>query len=152
MADELKEGCAGPDGAQPAVEHKPVPTKGGLVAYLQVGGANKAAAFYERAFGATIVNSYPEDDQGRTMHVHLYVNGTSLMLSDPYPEHGYPLMAPQAFTLTLMLDNNIDEVFQRAVEAGAEIVMPVADTFWGARYGQLRDPFGVLWAMNQEKR
>ncbi len=47
--------------------------------------------------------------------------------------------------------NNIDARFQRAVEAGATVLMPVADMFWGDRYGQLRDPFGVVWAMNQAK-
>jgi PhnB protein len=133
-----------------AVQAKPV-TKGGLVTYLQVDGAMKAAEFYQRAFGAEIVNSIPVDEKGRTMHVHLHVNGSSLMLSDAYPEHGHPHQEPQAFTLTLMV-NDIDNAFKRAVEAGATEVVPVADMFWGDRYGQLRDPFGVKWAMNQERR
>jgi hypothetical protein len=51
-------------------------------------------------------------------------------------------------SLTLMVDD-IDAWWRRAVDAGAEIVMPVEQMFWGARYGQLRDPFGVVWAMNQ---
>jgi uncharacterized glyoxalase superfamily protein PhnB len=84
------------------------------------------------------------------MHVHLYVNGTSLMLSDPYPEHGYAPQMPQAFHLMLPVDD-IDAWWQRAVDAGATVVMPVAEMFWGDRYGQLRDPFGVLWAMDQPR-
>jgi uncharacterized glyoxalase superfamily protein PhnB len=124
--------------------------KGGLTPYLQVDGAMKAAAFYQRAFGAELATAMPVDDKGRTMHVHLYINGSSLMLSDAYPEHGHPLQAPQAFNLTLEVDD-IDAWWRRAVEAGSQVVMPVADMFWGARYGQLRDPFGVLWAMNQQK-
>ena len=84
------------------------------------------------------------------MHVHLYINDGSLMLSDAYPEHGHPLKKPQAFALTLNI-GDIDAWWKRAVEAGAEVVMPVADMFWGARYGQLRDPFGVDWALNQPK-
>ena len=72
------------------------------------------------------------------------------MLSDAYPEHGHPLQAPQAFNLTLEV-KDIDTWWRRAVEAGSQVVMPVADMFWGARYGQLRDPYGVLWAMNQPK-
>jgi uncharacterized glyoxalase superfamily protein PhnB len=125
-------------------------TKGGLVTYLQVDGAMKAADFYQRAFGAEVAVAHPVDDKGRTMHVHLYVNGSSLMMGDAYPEHGHPLQKPQAFNLTLQVDD-IDRWWKRAVDAGAEVVMPVADMFWGDRYGQLRDPFGVLWAMNQPK-
>jgi uncharacterized glyoxalase superfamily protein PhnB len=122
--------------------------RGGLVAYLQVNGASKASEFYQRAFAATEVGRQPVDDQGRTMHVHLYVNGSSLMLSDAYPDYGYPLEKPQAFDLMLQVDD-IDAWFARAVAAGAEVVQPVQEMFWGARYGQLRDPFGVRWSMNQ---
>ena len=122
--------------------------RGGLTAYLQVDGAAKASEFYQRAFGATEAARHPVDDKGRTMHVHLYVNGSSLMLGDPYPEYGHPLQTPQAFNLTLQVDD-IDAWWSRAVAAGAEVVMPVQEMFWGARYGTLRDPFGVLWSMNQ---
>ena len=125
-----------------------MPVKGGVVAYLQVDGAMKAAEFYQRAFGAQLVHAHTRDDKGRTMHVHLYVNGSSVMLSDPYPEHGYALQKPQAFTLMLPVDD-IDAWLKRAVDAGATVVMPVANMFWGDRYGQVRDPFGVLWAMDQ---
>ncbi|HYD66890.1 glyoxalase/bleomycin resistance/extradiol dioxygenase family protein [Azospirillum sp.] len=121
--------------------------RGGVVPYLQVDGAVKAAAFYVRAFGAEEVARHPVDEQGRTMHVHLYLNGGSLMLSDAYPEHGYPLQAPQAFSLMLPVDD-IDAWWDRAVAAGAEVVTPLQVMFWGDRYGQLRDPFGVSWAMN----
>jgi uncharacterized glyoxalase superfamily protein PhnB len=121
---------------------------GGVTPYLQVDGASKAADFYVRAFGAKEVFRHPVDQSGRTMHVHLYVNGSSLMLSDPYPEHGCALQAPQGFTLTLQV-NDIDSWFTRAVEAGATVLMPVQKMFWGARYAQLRDPFGVAWAINE---
>ncbi|HTJ25344.1 MAG TPA: VOC family protein [Candidatus Limnocylindria bacterium] len=122
--------------------------KGGAVPYLQVDGAMKAADFYERAFGAQRVAFYPPDEAGRTMHVHLYVNGGSVMLTDPYPEHGYPLEKPQGFNVLLEVDD-IDAWWKRAVDAGATVVTPLSEMFWGARYGQLRDPFGVLWSMNQ---
>ncbi|AWB21401.1 VOC family protein [Methylobacterium currus] len=127
------------------------PVKGGLVTYLMLDGALKAAEFYVRAFGAEIVAAMPADPQGRTPHVHLHVNGSSLMLSDAFPEHGCALQAPQGFTLTLMVED-IDARYAHAVEAGAIAVMPPAEMFWGDRYGQLRDPFGVVWAMNQQKR
>ncbi len=120
---------------------------GGLVAYLQVDGALKAAKFYQRAFGAETVFAYPPDEQGRTMHVHLHINGTSLMLGDAYPEHGHALEKPQGYNLTLM-PRDIDAAWKRAVEAGCEVVVPLDVMFWGDRWGQLRDPFGVAWAMN----
>lgn len=129
-----------------ATETKPE-ARGGVVPYLQVDGAVKAAEFYTRAFGATEVGRHPVDEQGRTMHIHLHVNGGSLMLSDAYPDHGYPLQAPQAFSLMLPVDD-IDSWWDRAVAAGAEVVTPLQVMFWGDRYGQLRDPFGVSWAMN----
>jgi uncharacterized glyoxalase superfamily protein PhnB len=124
------------------------PVHGGLTPYLTVDGASKAAEFYVRAFGAKEVAKHPLDDQGRTMHIHLYVNGSSLMLSDAYPEHGHPLEKPQSFNLTLQVDN-IETWWKRAVDAGASVVMPYQKMFWGDFYGQLRDPFGVMWSLNQ---
>jgi len=123
---------------------------GGLVAYLQVDGASSAADFYVKAFGAKEVFRYPVDEQGRTMHIHLYVNGSSLMLGDAYPDYGHPLEKPGAFNLTLQV-KDIDTWFQRAVDAGCTAVMPVQEMFWGARYGQLRDPFGIMWSLNEPK-
>lgn len=122
--------------------------RGGVIAYLMVDGATAAAAFYETALGARIVDGYPPDENGKTMHIHLYVNGSSIMLGDPCPEQGFPAQPPQAFSLMLPVDD-ADRWWKRAIDAGAEPVMPVQDMFWGDRYGQFRDPFGVLWAVNQ---
>ena len=134
----------------PKIEsHAPVAVKGGVVPYLLVDGAAKAAEFYKRAFGAEIAAMLPPDDQGRTCHLHLYINGSSLMFGDPMPEQGCPLVPPQGFNLMLMVDD-IESAFKRAVEAGAEVVMPVAKMFWGDTYAQVRDPFGITWAMNQQ--
>lgn len=122
--------------------------RGGLTPYLQLRSSTEASAFYQLAFGASEVFRVPADAQGRTMHIHLYINGSSLMLSDAYPEYGHPLEAPQAFNLTLQV-NDIDAWWERAIAAGVEVVMPISEMFWGARYGQVRDPFGVLWSFNQ---
>jgi uncharacterized glyoxalase superfamily protein PhnB len=121
---------------------------GGVVPYLSLSDAGAAADFYVRAFGADEVYRHPPDNKGRHMHIHLHLNGGSLMLSDAFPEHGHPLKEPQAFSL-LMKVQGIDKAFQRAVDAGATIIMPVEKMFWGDRYGQLRDPFGVTWAMSE---
>ncbi|MBN9036549.1 MAG: glyoxalase/bleomycin resistance/extradiol dioxygenase family protein [Rhizobiales bacterium] len=128
-------------------------TKGGLCAYLQVDGALKAAEFYEKAFAAEQAFAVPPDDKGRTMHVHLYVNGSSLMLGDPYPDYGHPHEPAQGYTLQLILGaDEIDAWWKRAVEAGCKEETPLQQMFWGDRWGSLRDPFGVLWAMNAPAR
>ncbi|GLS44151.1 VOC family protein [Methylobacterium brachythecii] len=125
-------------------------TKGGVVAYLMLDGAMKAAEFYAQAFGAETAFAIPPDDKGRTMHVHLHINGSSVMLGDAYPEYGHPLLPPQAFTMTLLVDD-IAPWWDRAVAAGCSVVTPYSEMFWGDVYGQLRDPFGVIWALNQPK-
>ena len=121
--------------------------KGGAIAYLTVDGAVKAAAFYQQAFAAEVAAMHPPDDKGRTMHVHLYVNGGSLMLGDAYPEHGHPLQQPAAFTIMLPVAD-VDAAYDRAVTAGCTATMRPQDMFWGDRFGQVKDPFGVIWAMN----
>lgn len=122
------------------------PVLGGVCPYLSVSNAGKAADFYVQAFGAKEVMRMPPDEKGRYMHIHLVINGGSLMLADAFPDHGHPLEKPAAFTLHLQVDD-IDARFEHARKAGAEVVLPVQDMFWGDRYGQLRDPFGVLWSM-----
>jgi PhnB protein len=135
--------------ADPTAKAPPAPAVlGGLTPYLQVDGASAASAFYQRALNAVEVGRHPVDEKGRTMHIHLHVNGSSLMLSDPFPEHGHALEKPQAFNLTLHV-TDIDACWKRAIEAGFKEVMPPQDMFWGDRYAQLRDPYGVLWSMNQ---
>ena len=80
------------------------------------------------------------------MHIHLLINGNSLMLSDFYPEHGYPFEKPAAFTLHLQVDD-VDAWFERAVAAGCTVSLPVQLMFWGDRYGQLKDPYGFSWSI-----
>lgn len=125
-----------------------VETKGGVVAYLAIDGAAKAAEFYNRAFDAAVAFQHPVDDKGRTMHIHLYVNGSSVMLGDFYPEHGHGKETPAAFTMQLIVDD-IHTWFDRAVGAGCEVITPPQKMFWGDTWGQVRDPFGVTWAFNQ---
>jgi PhnB protein len=134
-----------------APERKPPanpPSKGSLVPYLQVSDANAASLFYQRAFGAQEVARMPAQDGKRLIHCHLYINDHSLMLNDAMPESGYPLQTPQAYTLTLIVDD-VDAWFKRATDAGATVAMPVTTMFWGDRYAQVIDPFGVRWALNE---
>lgn len=125
---------------QPAV-------KGGAIAYLAIDGAIKAVDFYKKALGAEAALVMPPDEKGRTMHAHLYINGSSVMLGDFYPERGFPPVPHAGFNIMLKVDD-ADAWFDRAVKAGATALMPVENMFWGDRYGQVKDPFGVIWAFN----
>ena len=121
--------------------------RGGVIAYLSLEGAIKAGDFYKKAFAAEEVLVQPPDDKGRSMHVHLYINGSSVMMSDPYPEHGHPYVPAAGFSLMLPV-KDVDAWWQRAVDAGCTPTMKPENMFWGDRYGQVVDPFGVVWAFN----
>ncbi|MEW5684515.1 MAG: glyoxalase/bleomycin resistance/extradiol dioxygenase family protein [Pseudomonadota bacterium] len=131
-----------------AAEMPKVEVKGGVVPYLSVDGAAKAAELYGRALGAQVAAMYPPDESGKTMHIHLYINGSSVMLADFYPEHGHGFEKPQAFNLNIQVDD-IEAWWKRAIDAGFTTVMPPQKMFWGDTYGQCVDPFGVMWSMNQ---
>ncbi len=119
----------------------------GVTPYLTVRGASEASAFYARAFGAKEVFRMPAEDGKRLMHCHVRINGGDLMMSDEFPEHGAGLGdGPRGVTLHLAVDD-ADMWFNRAVAAGATVVMPLADQFWGDRYGQVRDPYGHVWSI-----
>jgi len=128
-------------------EQTPVAIKGGAICYLGIDGAMKAVDFYQKAFAAEVAMVMPPDDKGRTMHAHLYINGSSVMMSDFYPEQGCAPEPASGFNIMLKVDD-ADAWFDRAVAAGCTPVMPVQNMFWGDRYGQVKDPFGILWAVN----
>ena len=124
------------------------PVRGGVVPYLMIDGVMKALELYKAAFGAEVAALIPPDAKGRTMHAHIHLNGGSIMFSDPFPEQGAVYVPAGGFSLMLLTDQ-IDADYKRAVDAGCTATMPPADMFWGDRYGQLKDPFGLTWAMNQ---
>lgn len=129
--------------SNPALMAEHAPVLGGLVSYLAVSDAAAASEFYQRAFGAE--EKLRMGATGQIMHLHLHVNGSSLMLSDPFPEQGRPHQPPQGYTLHLMVDS-ADAGFKRAIEAGAVEIVAPHDAFWGDRYAMVRDPFGIEWA------
>lgn len=127
-----------------------------LAPSLVVDGAAAAIDFYVKAFGATEYGRVPHPD-GRLVHAALDVNGSMVMLNDDFPEMtGGRSMTPQALggtPITLHLQvPDVEASFQRAVEAGAEVVAPLEDQFWGDRYGVVRDPFGHQWSLGQSVR
>lgn len=123
---------------------------GGVTPHLTIaeGRAASAIAFYKDAFDAE--EQMPPalaDDGKRILHAHLHINGASVMLNDDFPEHsGAPAGVPAGVTLHLQVDD-ADVWFDRAVDAGAMVRMPIADQFWGDRYGQVQDPFGHRWSI-----
>lgn len=123
--------------------------KGGAVPYLFPSDAGAACDFYEKAFGAQVASRMAAPDGKRLMHAHLYINGASLMMSDSFPEHtGHGAQTPAGFLVHLQVDD-AEHWFNRAVEAGCKVELPLATQFWGDRYGQVVDPFGVLWSIGQ---
>lgn len=119
---------------------------GGLAPHISLEGASDASDFYQRAFGARELARMPAEDGKRLMHCHLEINGGSLMICDCFPEYGHERQPSKNYTMHLQVED-VDAWWNRALEAGVEIVMPLEKQFWGDRYGSVRDPFGVHWAM-----
>jgi PhnB protein len=120
-----------------------------ITPHLVVRGAAQAVDFYRRAFGAVELFRNLAPDGKTIMHSELLLGDSRFFIHDEFPEHGAlsPLgLKGTAVTLHLYVED-VDRVFQQAVEAGAEAVFPVADCFWGDRYGILRDPFGHSWSV-----
>ena len=80
--------------------------------------------------------------------MHVYINGVSVMLSDPMPEQGHPLVQPAGYNIMLPVADT-DAAYARAIDAGGTSIMAPHHAFWGARYAMLKDPFGVSWALTQ---
>ena len=123
---------------------------GGVTAHLTIrdGKAAEAIDFYGRAFGATkAMEPHMAEDGRRIMHAHLLVNGGHLMLNDDFPEMmGRAADPPASFVLHLQVAD-ADAAWKRAIDAGAQERFPMADQFWGDRYGQVQDPFGFTWSI-----
>ena len=128
-----------------------------LGAYLTIDGAAAAIEFYKTAFGAEEVMRMPSDDGKKLMHADIKVFGQQVLISDEFPEYGN-VKSPKSlggttFNMIVGLEApaDVDAAIAKAAAAGAEVVMPAEDQFWGARFGMVRDPFGHLWAFNADK-
>ncbi|MGI8923403.1 MAG: VOC family protein [Fimbriimonadales bacterium] len=123
-----------------------------LTPYLVVHDAQAAIDFYTKAFGAVVRNVAKTPDGSKIMNAQLVIGDSVMMLSDEFPEYGS--VGPQPgdrMPLSLHITStNIDADFQRAVDAGVEVTMPLADMFWGDRFGQFTCPFGYRWSMGQK--
>jgi uncharacterized glyoxalase superfamily protein PhnB len=122
-----------------------------VFAYLRLRDGAAAIDFYTRAFGAREKFRLTEPG-GRLGHAELELGGTTIMLSDEFPEFGIrgpASIGGTSFTLHLHVDD-ADAAIARAVAAGATLVRPATDQFYGERSGTVRDPFGHEWAIGHE--
>ena len=124
-----------------------------ITPHLVCAGASDAIAFYEKAFGAVELARLPGPD-GRLMHAMVRIGDSPLMLVDESAEWG--MLGPKArngTSVTLhFIVADADATFAQAIAAGASVVMPLADMFWGDRYGVLSDPFGHHWSVATPQR
>lgn len=126
-----------------------------FIPHLIVTDGPRALKFYKDVLGAEEGDNMMAPDGKRLMHGEIVLDGHKLFISDQFSEsEGGTCKSPSALggtsvRITIEVDD-ADAVAARAVSAGARILMPVADMFWGARYGKIVDPFGHEWGINQQ--
>ena len=131
-------------------EVKPIPNGMHTVTpHLVCKDAAKAIEFYEKAFGAETVMRLDMPDGKGLMHACLRFGDSAVMLADEFPD--WNSLGPSSRGGTTVVLHiyvpDADAFFEKAIKAGAEVVMPLGDAFWGDRYGQLKDPFGHIWSV-----
>ena len=123
----------------------------GIVPHLAVNGAAAAIEFYKKAFGAEEIMRMPEENGTRLMHAEIRIGPSTVYLADDFPEYcgGKPRNATALGGTPIVLHQYVrdcDAAIKRAADAGATVTMPAQDMFWGDRYGQVKDPYGLQWA------
>ena len=123
-----------------------------LSSYINIRGCSEAIEFYKKAFGAKEKLRLVMPN-GKIGHAEIEIEGSTLMLADENPEWG--TKSPQTLggnpmTFGLYVED-VDKSFQKAVDAGASVIMPVKDEFYGDRVGQVLDPFGYKWMITTHK-
>ena len=121
--------------------------------HIIVSDAAAAAAWYTDVFGAEDVRRVTLPD-GRLIDVNLRLGPSMIVLADEFPEHGARSPAATGCTSVVFYLEcpDVDATWERALAAGASVVRPLADVFWGAREGQVIDPFGHRWGLSQHLR
>jgi len=126
-----------------------------FVPHLIVSDGLAALKFYEEVLGAERGHTMMAPDGRRVMHGELTLDGHKIFLSDEFTAaEGGSCSTPQTLggscVRIMLMTDNADAVVEQAVAHGAKVLMPVQDMFWGARYGQIVDPFGHQWGINQQ--
>jgi PhnB protein len=118
---------------------------------LAVRDASSAIEFYKKAFGATEEIRLTDPD-GKIAHAEIKIGDSRIMISDENPEFNRSPQSLGGSTVVIHLYvEDVDELASRAVAAGAKIVFPVKDQFYGDRAGRVADPFGHVWAIATHK-
>jgi len=119
-----------------------------VTASLTLKDGAAAIDFYQRAFGAREIMRVASPD-GKIMHAEIQVGDSRIMLADEYPGMGCvsPVSAGHATSSLYLYVPDVDAAFTRAVGAGAKVVMPVTDMFWGDRFAAVDDPSGHRWGL-----
>jgi uncharacterized glyoxalase superfamily protein PhnB len=131
---------------------QPIPAgKENLIPHLVCDPCSEAIEFYKKAFGAEELMRMPAPDGRRIMHAAIRIGNSHVFLADDFPEYcGGKASSPKALRGTPVTIHqyvrDCDAAVKRAVDAGATVVMPVEDMFWGDRYGIVTDPFGHSWS------
>jgi len=118
---------------------------------LTVNDAKGAIEFYKKAFGAVVEGEICFGPDGKqVMHSEIKIGDSVVMLNDELPQMG--CVGPKSLggspvAIYLQVDD-ADMWFERAVKAGATVTMPIADQFWGDRFGQVVDPYGYKWGVS----
>jgi PhnB protein len=122
-------------------------------AHIVVRDAARAADWYARALGAEERSRVPLPG-GKLMSVELAFGESTVMVADEFPEAGIlsPLSIGGTATVLNITTDGVDSLWQRALDAGAEVLHPLEDAFWGERHGQITDPFGHRWGLAQHIR
>jgi uncharacterized glyoxalase superfamily protein PhnB len=120
-----------------------------VIPHLIIRGAAKAMDFYKEAFGAVEQRRATMPGSEQILHAEIRIGDSLVYLGDEFAEMG--VRSPHALKGTPvhihLWVTDVDEAFERAVRAGAQVRMPLMDQFWGDRYGQVEDPFGHYWSM-----
>lgn len=128
---------------------KPIPTGyHSVTPYLVVDDANRAIEYYKQAFGAQEIHRM-QGPGGKVGHAEIKIGDSMIMLSDEMPGQGArsPKSLGGSPVSIFLYVEDIDSVFNRAVQAGAKGDKPPENMFWGDRFGHLTDPFGHSWAL-----
>lgn len=125
-----------------------------LTPFLVVNDGSQAIKFYKEAFGAQEMEKHTTPD-GKVMHAVLKIGDSLFMLADEFSNSGCGVSSPASLKSTTCMFHlyveDVDSSFNQAVKAGAKVNMPLEDTFWGDRYGQVIDPFGHSWSLATHK-
>ena len=133
---------------------KPIPEgMHSVTPHIVVAGAAEAIEFYKKAFGASEESRLPGPG-GKIMHASIRIGDSAIMMTDEAPEwksFGPKALKGTSVTIHLYVPD-VDAFYARATKAGAKVVMPLEDMFWGDRYGVLEDPYGHRWSMATHMR